>query len=185
MARRSKPRGTSRRRRTGATAQAGSIVVINMIPKALSGEAEQDSEPSLAVDPADPRRIVATAFTPDPFPVTPCDPGTIILTGRGFQDTGINGCSRTPVVMDDSEFFATKLVLGRTDHERVDVETHVAALGITKTIRDVIVDRSDGTVYGLCERPLAQIAYGNGLVVATVKGKGGEVLGRWEFDSAR
>ena len=67
MARRSKPRGTSRRRRTGATAQAGSIVVVNMIPKALSGEAEQDSEPSLAVDPADPRRIVATAFTPDPM----------------------------------------------------------------------------------------------------------------------
>ena len=38
-----------------------------MIPKALSGEAEQDSEPSLAVDPTDPRRIVATAFTPDPM----------------------------------------------------------------------------------------------------------------------
>jgi hypothetical protein len=38
-----------------------------MIPKALSGETEQDSEPSLAVDPANPERIVATAFTPDPM----------------------------------------------------------------------------------------------------------------------
>jgi hypothetical protein len=109
----------------------------------------------------------------------------LIAKGHTVQicDGGHAG-TRTPVVMDDSEFFATKLVLGRSDVERVDVETHVAALGITKTIRDVIVDRSDGTVYGLCERPLAQIAYGHGLVIATVRA-GDEVLGTWEFDSAR
>jgi hypothetical protein len=47
--------------------QAGTILVVNMIPRGLSGESEQDSEPSLAVDPRDPRRIVATAFTPDPM----------------------------------------------------------------------------------------------------------------------
>jgi hypothetical protein len=45
----------------------GQITLVNMIPKALSGEAWQDSEPSIAVNPNDPTRIVGTAFTPDPF----------------------------------------------------------------------------------------------------------------------
>ena len=43
------------------------IFVINMIPKSLSGEANQDSEPNLAVDPAKPLNIAATAYTPDPL----------------------------------------------------------------------------------------------------------------------
>jgi hypothetical protein len=37
-----------------------------MIPKARSGEAHQDSEPTIAVNPANPRQIAASAFTPDP-----------------------------------------------------------------------------------------------------------------------
>jgi hypothetical protein len=51
-----------RKTRGRQTAQAAGILVVNMIPKALSGEAEQDSEPSLAVNPADPSQIVASAF---------------------------------------------------------------------------------------------------------------------------
>jgi hypothetical protein len=42
------------------------ITVVNMIPKALSGETNQDSEPNLAVNPANPLQIVGTAFTPNP-----------------------------------------------------------------------------------------------------------------------
>jgi hypothetical protein len=42
------------------------IRVINMIPNSLSGETGQDGEPNLAVDPADPDRIVGTAFTDNP-----------------------------------------------------------------------------------------------------------------------
>jgi hypothetical protein len=42
------------------------INVINMIPQALSGETNQDSEPSLAVNSNDPMQIVATAFTLNP-----------------------------------------------------------------------------------------------------------------------
>jgi hypothetical protein len=42
------------------------ITVVNMIPKSLSGEANQDSEPNLAVNPNNPLQIVATAFTPNP-----------------------------------------------------------------------------------------------------------------------
>ena len=40
--------------------------IVNMIPRSLSRETEQDSEPSIAVNPANPQQIVATAFTPDP-----------------------------------------------------------------------------------------------------------------------
>ena len=43
------------------------VLVVNMIPNSLSGESEQDSEPFLAVNPTDPKQIVGTAFTPDPF----------------------------------------------------------------------------------------------------------------------
>src|SRR5712692_6215624 len=40
---------------------------VNIIPAYLSGEANQDSEPNLAVNPAQPTDMVATAFTPDPL----------------------------------------------------------------------------------------------------------------------
>jgi hypothetical protein len=42
------------------------LSVVNMIPKSLSGERQQDSEPNIAVNPANPMQIVGTAFTPDP-----------------------------------------------------------------------------------------------------------------------
>jgi hypothetical protein len=53
-------------RRRAAPAPTPSILVVNMIPKSLSGEEHQDSEPTIAVNPADPRQIAASAFTPDP-----------------------------------------------------------------------------------------------------------------------
>ena len=42
------------------------VLRVNMIPASASGETYQDSEPFLAVSPANPNIIVATAFTPDP-----------------------------------------------------------------------------------------------------------------------
>jgi hypothetical protein len=44
-----------------------SVQVVNMIPPALSDEQEQDSEPSITVNPANALEIVGTAFTPDPL----------------------------------------------------------------------------------------------------------------------
>ena len=43
------------------------ITVINIVPQSLSGETNQDSEPNLAINPANPKEIVASAFTPDPM----------------------------------------------------------------------------------------------------------------------
>ena len=42
------------------------IFVVNMIPKSRSGEAEQDSEPFLDVNPNNTKQMVGSAFTPDP-----------------------------------------------------------------------------------------------------------------------
>lgn len=42
------------------------FTVVNIIPRSLSGETNQDAEPNLAVNPANPQQIVATAFTPNP-----------------------------------------------------------------------------------------------------------------------
>ncbi len=45
---------------------ASNVMVVNLIPQSLSGETNFDSEPNLAVNPANPQIIVASAFTPNP-----------------------------------------------------------------------------------------------------------------------
>jgi hypothetical protein len=42
------------------------FTVVNIIPRSLSGETNQDSEPNLAVNPTNPQQLVASAFTPNP-----------------------------------------------------------------------------------------------------------------------
>jgi hypothetical protein len=63
---RKKP-ATGTRRAKAATSSLSDVLVVNMIPRSLSGETEQDSEPFLAVNPVNPLEMVASAFTPDPF----------------------------------------------------------------------------------------------------------------------
>ena len=64
---RSPKRPLARKRRAGMAAAAlPRVTVINIIPRSLSAETNQDSEPHLSVNPANPQQIVATAFTPDP-----------------------------------------------------------------------------------------------------------------------
>jgi len=43
------------------------ITVVNIIPQSLSGETNQDSEPNLSVNPANPAQIQASGFTPNPM----------------------------------------------------------------------------------------------------------------------
>jgi hypothetical protein len=50
----------------GSKKTAAGVLVVNMIPRSLSGEDHQDSEPTLSVNPANPLQIAASAFTPDP-----------------------------------------------------------------------------------------------------------------------
>jgi hypothetical protein len=67
-----KPKRTKRAastttKRTAAVSALTNILVVNMIPRSLSAETEQDSEPFIAVNAANPLQIVGSAFTPDPF----------------------------------------------------------------------------------------------------------------------
>ncbi len=43
------------------------VFIVNLIPRSLSGETHQDSEPNLTINPRQPTQIAATAFTPDPL----------------------------------------------------------------------------------------------------------------------
>jgi hypothetical protein len=52
---------------TFAVAGQAQVTVVNMIPNSRSGETQQDSEPNLAVNPANPQHIAGSAFTPDPL----------------------------------------------------------------------------------------------------------------------
>src|ERR1043165_342846 len=51
----------------GTTAPSANLLLVNMIPKSLSHESNQDSEPTLAVNPRNPQQIVGAAFSPDPM----------------------------------------------------------------------------------------------------------------------
>src|SRR5215471_1464011 len=57
---------TATKKRKAATKTANQVLLVNMIPRALSGESHQDSEPTIAVNPANTLQIAASAFTPDP-----------------------------------------------------------------------------------------------------------------------
>lgn len=83
----------------------------------------------------------------------------------------------------DTEFVLTQLHLGRTDLERVDVELTVVDHNVTKTIRDALVD-TDGVSYGLCERPLAELAFNAGRTLIRVL-HGDTVIGQWDLTPAR
>jgi hypothetical protein len=57
---------TDAKPKKAATKAASKVLVVNMMPRALSGEANQDSEPTITVNPANPLQIAGSAFTPDP-----------------------------------------------------------------------------------------------------------------------
>src|ERR1700732_58193 len=53
-----------------ARATSAHVKVVDLIPASLSGETNQDSEPFLAVQMANPQVMVASAFTPNPISTT-------------------------------------------------------------------------------------------------------------------
>src|SRR5438034_5866110 len=66
--RRSRRRAMAKKQKTSAALPGGgTLMLVNMIPRSLSDETNQDSEPTLAVNPRNVNQIVGTAFTPDPL----------------------------------------------------------------------------------------------------------------------
>ena len=64
------------------------IRVVNVIPQTLSGETNFDSEPNIAVNPADLSQIVLSAFTPDP--TRPSTTGPYFFSTDGGQTWALN-----------------------------------------------------------------------------------------------
>jgi hypothetical protein len=96
-------------------------------------------------------------------------------------DAGPPG-ERAYTIRKDAEFVVVRLPLGRTDHARVDVDVTIVKYDVTKTIADVLVDPSDGTIYGLCERALAEMGFGQETIVR-VRGHDGNrsLLAEWHL----
>jgi hypothetical protein len=113
----------------------------------------------------------------------------LIRAGHKVQvcDAGPAGGPRRTLPIDRSaELIATILPLGRPDVGLLDVEMFVVDHNITKTIKDVRPDPSDGNLYGLCERPLAELAYGAGPVITRVRLATGsrDVIAEWDLIGA-
>ncbi|MEU9047110.1 MULTISPECIES: hypothetical protein [unclassified Kitasatospora] len=122
------------------------IKVVNITPKALSGDRLLDSEPSLAVNPENPNEMVATAFTPDPMggPLAPvyvsADGGNTwvlnsVVPGNGDLGTG-----------DISAGFGSqggKLYTGILNGVTGDMQILRAPRITAATPMSVLVDRTD------------------------------------------
>ena len=121
------------------------IRVVNMIPQSLSGEVNQDSEPNIAVNPAQPSDIVATALTPAPggsfAPIyVSTDHGATwslrnVVPGNGSVGTG-----------DITVGFATAsgvLYAGILNGDTGDLQILRAASFASTTPMTVLVERAD------------------------------------------
>ncbi|GGK76417.1 hypothetical protein [Mangrovihabitans endophyticus] len=117
--------------------------VVNLIPASLSGESGQDSEPNLAVDPQNPQRMVATAFTRDPLggPQAP-----VFLSsdgGRTWQVRSIvpGGSSTADISVGFGDTGGT-LFAGILRRDNVHLNVLRAANPFTTTTMTVLLDRA-------------------------------------------
>lgn len=111
----------------------------------------------------------------------------LIAAGHNVRMNDVGPPHRGTMSIDlDGDIIVTRLHLGRTDIDRVDVEIQVIEHGISKTIKDARVDQSDGIIYAMCERPLAELAFAAGRTIARVRRRDGarEVLGEWDLTPA-
>lgn len=110
----------------------------------------------------------------------------LVAAGHRVHVLDLGPPGRSTVTLDPhAEIVVPVLHLGRTDVTNVDVELTVVEHGATKVLKDVLVD-VDGIIYGLCERPLAELAFSAGRTITRVRRTDGtrEVLGEWDLSPA-
>jgi hypothetical protein len=121
------------------------IQIVNMIPSALSGESDQDSEPNIAVDPANPRNIVGSAMTLNPTGAT--DRAPVFVSQDGGKTWGLNNIlpSGDGKTNDISLAFSTAgsiiyagILLGGEEY-RMNILRSANPFG--SNVMDVLVDR--------------------------------------------
>ena len=155
---RSKKPGTGAKKASGAKTAGPVVLLVNMIPKSLSGESNQDSEPTIAVNPANPLQIAASAFTPDPHkgPLAP-----IYISNDGGNTWMLNsivpGANRSTGTGDitlkfgkSSNVLYVGILRGDSSTTRMNILRTKNFAGPTPM--ELLVDRSD------VDQPYVQVA---------------------------
>jgi hypothetical protein len=100
-----------------AAAAPSQIKVIDLIPASLSGETNQDSEPFLAVQTANPQVMVASAFTPNPFSNMGNAP--VYVSQAGGSTWALNAITPVPKMTCD----ITHAIATAENHPRGDLRS--------------------------------------------------------------
>jgi hypothetical protein len=106
----------------------------------------------------------------------------LVADGHSVQIVDIGPPGTGEIAIGRSaEFIVTILPIGTTAHALVDVDITLVAYGVTKTIKDARV-QPDGKLYGLCERPLAELAFGNDAIVRVRENHGARTqIAEWQL----
>ncbi len=75
------------------------ITVVDLMPKSLSGETEGDAEPNIAVNPANPLQIAASAFTREPM--RRADRAPIFVSTDGGESWSLRSIVPSPQITCD------------------------------------------------------------------------------------
>jgi hypothetical protein len=113
---------------TSAVPAPSQIKVIDLIPASLSGETNQDSEPFLAVQTANPQVMVASAFTPNPFSSTGNAP--VYVSQDGGNTWALNAI--TPVAKMTCDI--THAIATAENHPRGDLHAGTLACAASITL---------------------------------------------------
>jgi hypothetical protein len=102
------------------------IKVVDLIPASLSGETNQDSEPFLAIQTANPQVMVASAFTPNPFSSSGNAP--VYVSQDGGKSWALNAITPVPGMTCD----ITHAMATGENHPRGDL--HAGTLACASSI---------------------------------------------------
>ena len=92
-----------------------------------------------------------------------------------YLEFGRGGVVEVPALSPHDELFVYHLDIDVRDSDGVDVFVETPSGEPLKTFRDVRYEPSDGSIYGVCEMPLAEISFRRGTVVSKVVARrGGE-----------
>jgi hypothetical protein len=100
----------------------------------------------------------------------------------------VDGVFQLPKIDDDAQIVVTHLPLDVRGYDSVDVIVEKPDGTLLKRFRDIGWEPSDGTLYAVCEAPLARISAAAGHVRSTVLGKRGDkehVIASFESMTAR
>jgi len=127
-----------------------SIKVVDLIPASLSGETNQDSEPFLAIQTANPQVMVASAFTPNPFSSTGNAP--VYVSQDGGKSWALNAI--TPVQRMTCDI--THAIATGENHPRGDLHA-----GTLACVSGITLDESESNDVSLSTTMSVQSTRGN------------------------